>query len=294
MVAASVPAFAPTRPEDFGGAEHEAGRQASSDDNDSVTAEPAGFLDHTLRIRQKRLFERRAVRHGCIRRAAEDDPAFRAAYVGVSLSLADGQALVWGARLIGTPVPEKVSGSDLVWPLMQLAAAEGWRVYLVGGAPGAAEAAATRLEVELGIRAVGVEAPRISVEGAPDEAAVIDRVRRARPDVVLVGLGSPKQERFIHRALTANDPEVWLGVGASIDFLAGRVRRAPRWVSRAGLEWLFRLSLEPRRLAHRYLVKDPRFLAVLARTAREPISARVRCAEADQGRSVGASTATDR
>lgn len=207
---------------------------------------------------------------------AEDDPSFRAAYSRSDLSLADGQALVWAARLLGTPVPEKVSGSDLVWPLMERAAASGWRVYLLGGAPGSAAAAAARLERELGLRIAGVDAPRISVEGGPDEAAVLERVRRSEAELVLVGLGAPKQERFIHRALPALGPTVAVGVGASIDFLAGRVRRAPGWISRAGLEWLFRLALEPRRLAHRYLVKDPRFVAVLARTARRPRPERVR------------------
>ncbi len=207
---------------------------------------------------------------------AEDDALFRAAYSRSSLSLADGQALVWGTRLLGTPVPEKVSGSDLVWPLLERAAASRWRVYLLGGAPGSAAAAAARLERELGLRIAGVDAPRISVEGGPEESAVLERIRRSEAELVLVGLGAPKQERFIHRALPALGPSVALGVGASIDFLAGRVRRAPRWVSRAGLEWLFRLALEPRRLAHRYLVKDPRFLAVLARTARTPRAERVR------------------
>lgn len=225
---------------------------------------------------------------------AEADPAFRGAYAEASLSLPDGQALVWATRVLGTPVPEKVSGSDLVLPLLERAAAEGWRVYLLGGAAGAAEAVGARAERELGVEVAGVDAPRISVEGGPDEAAVIERVRRSRPDLVLVALGSPKQERFIGRALPALAPAVAMGVGASLDFLAGHVRRAPRWISFCGLEWLFRLSLEPRRLAYRYLVKDPRFLAVLARTAREPRPARTRILLEDHGLQVGASRSSDR
>jgi N-acetylglucosaminyldiphosphoundecaprenol N-acetyl-beta-D-mannosaminyltransferase len=174
--------------------------------------------------------------------SAEDDPAFRAAYSDASLSLTDGQLLVWATRLLGTPVPEKVSGSDLIWPLMERAAAASWRVYLLGGAPGAAEVAAARFGRELGVRIAGVDAPRISREGGVDEPAIVERVRRARADLILVGLGAPKQERFIHRALPVLRPAVALGVGASIDFLAGRARRAPRWISSAGLEWLFRLG----------------------------------------------------
>jgi N-acetylglucosaminyldiphosphoundecaprenol N-acetyl-beta-D-mannosaminyltransferase len=208
---------------------------------------------------------------------AEDVPDFREAYADASLSLADGQALVWATRWLGTPVPEKVSGSDLVWPLLERAARRRWRVYLLGGEPGAGEAAADRLRRELGVEVVGVDAARLPdrpTPGAPDAAA--ERVRAARPDVLLVGLGAPKQERWIHQHRAALRPAVALGVGASIDFLAGRIPRCPRWVSRAGLEWLYRLSREPRRLAHRYLVKDPRFLAVLVRTAREPAASRVR------------------
>lgn len=223
---------------------------------------------------------------------AEDDPAFRDAYAAASLSLPDGQALVWAARLLGTPVPEKVSGSDLVLPLLRRAASAGWRVYLLGGAEGAAEAARARVERELGVEIAGVDAPRIAAGGGEGEPAVLARLRRARPDLVLVGLGSPKQERFIHRSLAGIGPAVAVGVGASIDFLAGRVRRAPQWISRAGLEWLFRLGLEPRRLAHRYLVKDPRFLAVLARTAREPAHARTTGA-AGQGRAAGDSSSSE-
>ena len=215
---------------------------------------------------------------------AEDDFAFRSAYERASLSLADGQALVWATHWLGTPVPAKVSGSDLVWPLLERAATEGWGVYLLGGAEGAAAAAAARLERELGVRVVGHDAPFVKTEGAPDEDAIVERVRSAAPDLLLVGLGAPKQERFIDRTAVRLRPAVALGVGASIDFLAGRVRRAPGWVSRSGFEWLYRLAQEPRRLAHRYLVKDPRFALIVGRTARTPRAQRVQLVHGTAGR----------
>lgn len=211
---------------------------------------------------------------------AEDDAAFRAAYARADLCLADGQPLVWATRWLGTPVPQKISGSDLVGPLLERAAREGWRVYLLGGAQDAAAIAALRLERELGLRVVGHAAPRLEVGGSPGEEEVVEAVRAAAPDLLLVGLGAPKQERFIDRVLPRIRPAVALGVGASIDFLAGRVRRAPGWISRAGLEWLFRLVQEPRRLAHRYLAKDPRFIRIVARTARMPRSERLRSSRA--------------
>ncbi len=208
---------------------------------------------------------------------AEDDEAFRAAYGQASLSLADGQPLVWSSRMLGTPLPARVAGSDLVWPLMELAARRRWRVYLLGGEPGVAEEAAVRLERELGLRVAGVDAPAVELDGPPGASdGAIERVRAARPDLALVALGAPKQERWIHRALPRIRPAVAMAVGASLDFLAGRVRRAPRWMARAGLEWAFRLAQEPRRLGRRYLLKDPRFLAIVARTALAPKRERVR------------------
>ncbi len=207
---------------------------------------------------------------------AEDDEAFRAAYGQASLSLADGQPLIWCSRLLGTPLPARVAGSDLLWPLMELAARRSWRVYLLGGAPGVAEEAAARLERELGVHVAGVDAPAVELDASSGGAdAAIERVRAARPDLALVALGVPKQERWIQRALPRIRPAVAMAVGASLDFLAGRVRRAPPWMARAGLEWAFRLAQEPRRLGRRYLLKDPRFLLILARTALVPRRERV-------------------
>ncbi len=206
----------------------------------------------------------------------EDDPAFRAAYDEASLSLADGKPVLWAARLLGTPVPEKVSGSDLVEPLLRLAGRSGWRVFLLGGAPGVAEAAAARARAEFGVDVVGTASPFLRLDGSPgdlDQSA--SEVVAARPDLLLVAMGAPKQELWIHHNRERLGATVAVGVGASLDFVIGRIRRAPRWVSNAGLEWLWRLAREPRRLAHRYLVKDPRFLGILLRTARTPRAERV-------------------
>lgn len=199
---------------------------------------------------------------------AERHPEFRAAYAAAALSLADGTPIVWAARLLGQPLPERVAGSDLVWPLAERAAAAGWRVYLLGAGPGVADEAAARLRGRLGLQVVGTDSPRIRLDGPDDSAAALERVRSARPHLLLVGLGAPKQEIWLHRHRAALGGVVSLGVGAGLDFVAGRVPRAPRWMSRAGLEWLFRLSREPRRLWRRYLVDDPRFLAVLWRAWR--------------------------
>jgi N-acetylglucosaminyldiphosphoundecaprenol N-acetyl-beta-D-mannosaminyltransferase len=207
---------------------------------------------------------------------AESHAGLREAYRRASLSLVDGMPVLWAARLLGTPLPEKVSGSDLVMPLMRRAAAEGWRVYLVGGAPGVAAEAAEKLRRQCGVNVVGHDAPMVRADGSSqDEASLVRRIERARPHLVLVALGAPKQEMWIERMRATLGAAVAVGVGASLDFVVGRVKRAPVWMSRVGLEWLYRLASEPRRLWRRYLLRDPQFLFTVLRTMREPRARRL-------------------
>lgn len=199
---------------------------------------------------------------------AERHAEFREAYAAAALSLADGTPIVWAARLLGLPLPERVAGSDLMWPLAERAARAGWRVYLLGAGPGVAEAAAAALRGRLGLEVVGTDAPVIRLEGPDDSAAALRRIRAARPQLLFVALGAPKQEIWLHRHRAALEGVVSLGIGAGLDFVAGRVPRAPRWMARAGLEWAWRLAREPRRLWRRYLVDDPWFAVVLWRAWR--------------------------
>lgn len=202
---------------------------------------------------------------------AQNDARLQEAYARVSLSLVDGMPVLWASRLLGASLPEKVSGSDLVEPLVARAAASGWRVYLLGGAPGVATAARDawcRRHPSLSI--VGAEGPQIDMDLDPSTRRdVVERARAARPDLVLVALGNPKQEHWIHENRELLRPAVLVAVGAALDFVAGAVPRAPRWMSDLGLEWLYRLAREPRRLWRRYLLRDPRFVAILLRSWRE-------------------------
>jgi N-acetylglucosaminyldiphosphoundecaprenol N-acetyl-beta-D-mannosaminyltransferase len=202
---------------------------------------------------------------------AERNPEFREAYAGAALSLADGMPLLWVSRLLGRALPAKVSGSDLLVPLAELAAARRWRVYLLGAGPGVAEEAARRLRDRCGLEVVGTDSPRIRLDGTPDDtAAALERVRAAAPHLLLLAFGAPKQEVWAHRHRHALGGTVAIGVGAGLDFVAGVARRAPPWMSRLGLEWLFRLAREPGRLWRRYLLDDPRFVAIVWRTWRAP------------------------
>lgn len=195
---------------------------------------------------------------------ADSDARLRAAYAAADLSLADGMPLVWASRLLGPRLPAKISGSDLVVPLLERAGRLGWRVYFLGGAPGVAEKAAAILRAQIPqLQIVGTDAARVELDGPHEELAA--RIADSGADLVLVALGSPKQELFIHQVASSLRPAVLVGVGASLDFIAGASRRAPRWMSSIGLEWLHRLAQEPRRMWRRYLVRDPKFLSIVLR-----------------------------
>jgi N-acetylglucosaminyldiphosphoundecaprenol N-acetyl-beta-D-mannosaminyltransferase len=198
---------------------------------------------------------------------AEHNERFQTAYRAASLSLVDGTPVLWAARLLGNPLPAKISGSDLILPLMERAAERGYRVYFLGGNEGVAKLAREKLKAALpGIQIVGTDDSRIDVNRDLTEAdEIVQRIREARPDIVLVALGAPKQEIWSQARLELLKPAVLIGVGASLDFVAGIQKRAPRWMSKAGVEWLYRLTQEPRRLAGRYLLRDPEFCVILLR-----------------------------
>jgi len=168
--------------------------------------------------------------------------------------VADGMPLVWWSRLGPRQLPERVAGSDLVYALCERAAAKGHRVYLLGAAPGIAEEAKTALVSRYpGLQVVGVECPPFRELSPDEERDQLDRIRAARPDILFVALSQPKGELWIADRVNRLGVPVAVQVGASLDFVAGRVRRSPMWMRKTGLEWFFRLAQEPRRLARRYL-----------------------------------------
>jgi N-acetylglucosaminyldiphosphoundecaprenol N-acetyl-beta-D-mannosaminyltransferase len=201
---------------------------------------------------------------------AAEDARFRAAYRDTDLSLVDGTPVLWAARALGSPLPEKVSGSDLLLPVVERGAKRGWRVFLLGAAPGVAERVKAVVEASHpGARVVGTCSPSIDLaRPISEQMDIVDAVRATRPDVLFLALGSPKQEIWAHRIRETVKPAVVVGVGASFDFVAGTAKRSPRWISGAGFEWLYRLGHEPRRLWRRYLVRDPRFAAIVLRESR--------------------------
>ena len=186
------------------------------------------------------------------------DARVRTLYDAADLCVADGAPLVWASRLQGYGLPERVTGSSLLWYLAERAAREARSLYLLGGTPASNQGAA-RVLVERypALHICGRSCPLISAPPTADELASLQSELTAlRPDILLVALGSPKQEEVI-AALRPHLPATWMvGVGASLSFAAGELDRAPVWMRRAGLEWLHRLAQEPSRLARRYLIED--------------------------------------
>ena len=203
-----------------------------------------------------------------ILRQAQRDPGVRAHLEAADLVVADGMPLVWASRLSGQPLPERVAGSSLIWSLSEGLGLDGRSVFILGGEL----ADPVTGELDGATRAAGrlaAASPAYGFEKDPASlTAVRDRIAAVRPDMVYIGLGFPKQEKVI-TALQDALPDSWfLGCGAAVNFVAGDIDRAPRWMQRTGLEWAHRLGTEPRRLAGRYLRHDaPYALRLLAGAA---------------------------
>jgi N-acetylglucosaminyldiphosphoundecaprenol N-acetyl-beta-D-mannosaminyltransferase len=200
------------------------------------------------------------------------DADVRSAVVNADIAYADGQSVVWAARLLGISVPERVATTDLIWPLAQRCAERGFGMFFYGAAPGVAARAARRLTE----RFPGL---RIDVADGYGATDVVAAVNASRADVLLVGLGDPLQQRWVAQHADEIAAPAVLTCGGLFDWVSGDNRRPPEWVVRAGMEWAWRLWLEPRRLFVRYVVGNPLFvLKVLrawltTRAPRRPVNA---------------------
>jgi len=181
------------------------------------------------------------------------DNSLRRILVDADLVLCDGKPIVWASRWLGESLPGRVAGSDLIPRLIQLAADRGWRIFLLGGAPAVTSEAARRMAAAYpSLPEVAHYSPPYAPLDKIDNGEIARRVREARPHIMLVCFGCPKQEMWISKHCSAIGIPVMIGAGATVDFLAGTMARAPLWMRRSGTEWIFRLAQEPRRLARRY------------------------------------------
>lgn len=194
-----------------------------------------------------------------------NDIHFADFYNDGSLCLADGVPILWAAKFLGTPLKEKVSGSDLVPKVCELSHRKGYKIFFLGGRPGAAEQAKGKLQRAFpALNIVGVYAPPFGFENDADELKKITTLIQAvSPDMLFVGLGAPKRERWIKANYRQLNIPVTMGVGVAFELISGVVQRAPGWMQRTGLEWFWRLMMEPRRLWKRYLIENAPFFSIV-------------------------------
>jgi N-acetylglucosaminyldiphosphoundecaprenol N-acetyl-beta-D-mannosaminyltransferase len=200
--------------------------------------------------------------HGIVE--AQHDPSFKDVLNATDLVVADGMPLVWLGRRQGHPLRRRVYGPDLLLAFCEDSAGQGYRHFFYGGEPGVAERLAESLKTRFpGLTIAGTCSPPFRPLNADEDEEMVDLINHAAPDVLWVGLGAPKQERWMHEHRSRLHVPVVVGVGAAFDMLSGRRKQAPRWMRERGLEWFFRLLQEPRRLWRRYLVYGSQFIAYL-------------------------------
>lgn len=197
---------------------------------------------------------------------SQRDPDLRDVHNRSGLTTTDGVPLVWACHHAGVPDAARVYGPDLVLAVAERAASEGWRSYFYGGHAGVGDQVAAALAARYpGFEACGSWSPPFRPLGPAEEAAVARRINESGADIVWVGLSTPKQERWMAAMRDRLDAPVLIGVGAAFDIHAGRLRQAPPWMQRHGLEWAFRVAVEPRRLWRRYAVNNPTFVVRVLR-----------------------------
>ena len=200
----------------------------------------------------------------------ENDEDMRAIYQKSNFCFADGMPLVWLSKLLKKTLPERVTGADLLPAVAQRAAEVGVRLFLLGGQEGVAKAAACKMqENHLNLQIVGTYCPPFGFEHDDEEnEKIIAMINDSEADILFVGVGAPKQEKWAAKHSNQLNVGPILGVGAAFDFVAGNIKRAPQMIQRLGFEWLWRLMSDPKRLWKRYLINDPKFILLSLRELR--------------------------
>lgn len=193
------------------------------------------------------------------------------AYQNARLRITDGKPLIWISKWYKNPIKEKISGSDLFPKLCELAAQKGYRMFFLGAAEGVAARAAANLRQRYpGLQVVDTYSPPIGFERDNEELVrIVNRIRDSKSHILIIGLGTPKQEIFMYHNCPKLDVPVSLGLGASFDFEAGNIKRAPKWMADHGLEWLFRITQDPKRMFKRYILNDTKIVKIIFKYARK-------------------------
>jgi N-acetylglucosaminyldiphosphoundecaprenol N-acetyl-beta-D-mannosaminyltransferase len=242
-------------------------------DTRSILGVPVALTDYTAALEvMDRLVATRERGYICAApvhalMVAQDDPEMMAALRGSTLVVPDGMPLVWAANLLGENLEDRVYGPELMLRYNDRCAERGHRVWLYGGRD---QGSLVQLALSMrrrhpDIRIVGGYSPPFRPLTREEEDAMVEQINAARPDVLWVGIGVPKQEKWMARMRDRLEVPVMCGVGAAFDFHAGRVPQAPSWMQERGLEWIYRIAQEPRRLLPRYLYFNPRFVIAFGR-----------------------------
>lgn len=194
----------------------------------------------------------------------ETDKELRDVYNNAALILTDGKPLIWISHWYHTPIKEKISGSDLFPKVCDLAARKGYKMFFLGAAEGVAQKAAENLSKKYsGLQVVGTYSPPMGFEKDKAEIdKIVKMIQASQPEILIVGLGCPKQEKFMYHYCKVLGVPLSFGLGASFDFEAGNIKRAPKWMADHGLEWLFRITQDPKRMAKRYLLDDRKIIGI--------------------------------
>ena len=193
------------------------------------------------------------------------DKMFASVYREAGLVVADGMPLIWASKLLKTPIKERICGSDLFPDLCALASEKQYRLFFLGGLEGVAHEAASKLRNQFeGIKIEQIYSPPFGFEDDEAESRkIIDMINEVQPHILFIGVGAPKQEKWLYNNFKHLNINVGIGIGASFDFVAGNIKRAPVTIQNLGLEWFWRFLQEPRRLFRRYFVEDMQFLSII-------------------------------
>ena len=197
----------------------------------------------------------------------DHDNEFFKAYKHAKMILADGMPIIWTSKLLGTPLKEKISGSDLFPKLCKMSGEKGYKLFFLGGREGVAKQAAVTLQRKINnLKVVGTYSPPFDFEKNQEEnEKILKMINILEPDILFVGVGAPKQEKWIYKNIDKLNAIVSIGIGASFDFEAGTVKRAPKFMQKIGLEWFWRFINEPNRLFKRYFIDDSKFIYIILR-----------------------------
>ncbi|WP_242850132.1 WecB/TagA/CpsF family glycosyltransferase [Clostridium polynesiense] len=201
----------------------------------------------------------------------QEDKEFFNIYKEADYITADGVPIIWASKVIKKPIKEKLSGSDIIPVILPMIEEKQYKMFFLGAAEGIAQQAADTIKSQYkNIQIVGTYSPSYGFEKNIEEnARIINMIKKAQPDLLLVGVGAPKQEKWIYKYKNDYNVPLSIGIGATFDFIAGNIKRAPKWMQRSGLEWFWRFMQEPKRLFRRYFIEDTQFIKILIKEIRQ-------------------------